>query len=162
MHTKCPFGLRFGFMCLRLASFFLFLSAPLTLFIGHEQCIKANEQCFGSVNSNQKLFFYCFQFSIFNKISGIQTHTKSSKALLLCSFQIIQIGNNGTACKRTPIHLWQSPHPTLQQLNHPTWQNHHPKQVENKRRQPLANSQCSNKWSNPAHYSFACNANQSW
>ena len=148
MHTKYPFGLRFGFMCLRLASFFLFLSAPLTLFIGHEQCIKANEQCFVSVNSNQKLFFYCFQFSIFNKISGIQTHTKSSKALLLCSFQIIQIGNNGTACKRTPD----------QPL---TKQNHHPKQVENKRRQPLANSQCSNKWSNPAHYSFACNANQS-
>ena len=102
MHAKCPFGLRFGFMCLRLASFFLFLSAPLALFIRHEQCIKANEQCFVSVNSNQKLFFYCFQFSIFNKISGIQTHTKSSKALLLCSFQIIQIGNNGTACKRTP------------------------------------------------------------
>ena len=30
----------------------------------HEQCIKANEQYFVSVNSNQKLFFYYFQFSV--------------------------------------------------------------------------------------------------
>lgn len=28
--------------------------------------------------------------------------SKSSEALFLCSFQIIQIGNNDTACKRTP------------------------------------------------------------
>ena len=29
---------------------------------------------FFNVNNNQKLFFYYFQFSIFSKISGIQTH----------------------------------------------------------------------------------------
>ena len=51
--------------------FFLsfFLPMSLVLFMGHEQYIKANEQCFVSVNSNRKLFFI-----IFNKISGIQTH----------------------------------------------------------------------------------------
>ena len=91
--------------------FFFLILAPLALFIEHEQCIKANEQCFVSVNSNQKLFFYCFQFSVFSKISGIQTHTKSSKALLLCSFQIIQIGNNGMACKRTPDQPLTKPSP---------------------------------------------------
>ena len=54
--------------------FFLFFEpAPLILFMGYKQCIKANEQYFVSVNSNQKLFFLLF--SIFSKINGIQTHT---------------------------------------------------------------------------------------
>ena len=49
-----------------------FLLVHLALFMGHEQCIKANEQYFVSVNSNRKLFF----FIVFNfyKISDIQKH----------------------------------------------------------------------------------------
>ena len=43
---------------------FFFLPTPFTLFIEYEQCIKVNEQYFMSVNSNQKLFFYCFQFLV--------------------------------------------------------------------------------------------------
>ena len=43
--------------------FFFFEPVPFTLYMGHEQFIKANEQYFVTVNSNQKLFFYCFQFS---------------------------------------------------------------------------------------------------
>ena len=42
--------------------FFFFLPAPLALFMGHEQCIKANEQCSVSVNSNQNFFFIIFKF----------------------------------------------------------------------------------------------------
>ena len=36
------------------------------------------------------------------KLTSVVLCSKSSKAFQLCSFQIIQIGNNGTACKRTP------------------------------------------------------------
>ena len=50
--------------------FFFFLLAPLALFMSHKQCIKVNEQCFVSVNSNRKFMFLLF--SVFNKISGIQ------------------------------------------------------------------------------------------
>ena len=41
---------------------FFFLPAPLALFMGHEQCTKANEQClkFGGVNSNLKIIFLLF------------------------------------------------------------------------------------------------------
>ena len=45
--TKVVFGLRLAFHAFAfLASFFFFLPTPLTLFMGHEQCIKANEQYF--------------------------------------------------------------------------------------------------------------------
>ena len=57
-----------------LLPFFFFGLAPFILFMRHEQCIKTNKQCFVSVNSNHKLFFYCFLFLIFSKINGIQTH----------------------------------------------------------------------------------------
>ena len=50
--------------------FFFFLLAPLALFMSHKQCIKVNEQCFVSVNSNRKFMFLLF--SDFSKISGIQ------------------------------------------------------------------------------------------
>ena len=50
------------------------------LFFFLDQCLlhcswdmnSANRQ----MNSNQKLFFYCFQFSVFSKINGIQMHLK--------------------------------------------------------------------------------------
>ena len=50
--------------------FFFFLLAPLALLMSHKQCIKVNEQCFVSVNSNRKFMFLLFLF--FSKISGIQ------------------------------------------------------------------------------------------
>ena len=44
-------------------SFFFFLRpVPLVLLMGQKLCIKANEQCFVSVNSNRKLFFLVFSF----------------------------------------------------------------------------------------------------
>ena len=57
--------------------FFFFLPGSLTLFMGHKQSIKANLQCFQQWIVTQKFnFFIIFsnKFSVFSKISGIQTH----------------------------------------------------------------------------------------
>ena len=43
---------------------FFFLTNASCIVHGHEQYIKVNEQYFISVNNNQKLFFYYFQFLV--------------------------------------------------------------------------------------------------
>ena len=51
-----------GCVCVFILFFFFLLPAPLALFMGHEQCTKANEQClkFGGVNGNLKIIFLLF------------------------------------------------------------------------------------------------------
>ena len=44
--------------------FFFFFTNASCIVHGHEQYIKVNEQYFISVNNNQKLFFYYFQFLV--------------------------------------------------------------------------------------------------
>ena len=43
--------------------------------MGHEKCNQAYEQYFQAWTIIYYYYFYCFQFSVFSKISGIQTHT---------------------------------------------------------------------------------------
>lgn len=49
--------------------FFFFFLEPGVLFMRHEQCIKANEQCIVHVNSSRNIFFLLFL--VFSKISNI-------------------------------------------------------------------------------------------
>ena len=75
-HFMAPFGLHFGnrvsAFCLLFFFFFLGGPTPLTLFMEHEQCIKAKLQyltVFSVVNSNPKIISFMFsaisfQFSV--------------------------------------------------------------------------------------------------
>ena len=89
LYITALFGLRVPRSRLRLPFFFFWL-APLALFMGHEQCIKQSYSV-KRVNSVAEIIFLLF--SVFSKISSIQTHTYWQCRILALTPFMLNINN---------------------------------------------------------------------
>ena len=82
--------------------------------MGYEQCIKVNEQCLGEWIVTQKLFFIVFsnKFSVFSKISGIQTHPKSHQVRMVyiqAQDKITQVQGEKSEIQSDPLDCYSIP-----------------------------------------------------